>query len=321
MTDELMKPEVVDAAVIEQLTRGEVDMQVATANRYPRSIDTFKKKAKSLAAANPDVAQSCFYSLPRGGKKIEGPSIRLAEIVASTYKNLRCETRIAAIGQESITAQATVWDMEANVLMRNEVQRRITDRNGNRYNQDMIVVTGNAASSIALRNAIFKVVPRAYVSEIEENCKRVALGGKSVDQAKADWVGFYIKRGVEESQILAVLGKRSVEDMDLEDVSTLQGLWTAISEGQTTLDDAFPAAAPKDGTHSFGLGKKKAAPPAKAEPKANRGKSEEPAKAKSKGGSAKPTAKPAPEPPHDPKTGEVFDETNPPPPDQEYLEF
>lgn len=262
MSEEIMVPEVVEVSVVEQLTRGEVDMQVATANRYPRSIDTFKKKALTLATKDAETALSCFYALPRGGKKIEGPSVRLAEIVATSYKNLRCETRIVGASQDTITAQATVWDMENNVLMRCEVSRRITDRSGARFNTDMIVMTGNAAGSIALRNAIFKVVPFAHVKPIYDRCKAVALGGKGVDQAKKEWFEFFGKRGVSADRVLAMLGKKHIDDVDLDDVSTLQGVHTAIEEGSTTLDEVFPPGRLADGTHGFGFGKKKQPEPA-----------------------------------------------------------
>ena len=45
--------------------------------------------------ADPKTAEGCFFSLPRGGKRLEGPSIRLAEICAATYGNLRCGSRIS----------------------------------------------------------------------------------------------------------------------------------------------------------------------------------------------------------------------------------
>lgn len=253
MTDIITtEPQTLDTSVVEQLTRSEVEMQVATANRYPRSIDTFKKKALTLATANAEIAQECFYVLPRGGKNIEGPSIRLAEIVAGAYKNLRCEARVVAEGERTITAQATVWDMESNVLIRCETSRRITGKDGRRYNDDMIVMTGNAAASIALRNAVFKVVPFAYVKPIYKQCQRVALGGKGTDQAKTEWFDMYATRyGVDNKRVLAMLGKSHIDDVGLGDITTLQGIFTALQEGSVTADTAFPAAKPKEGTFGF----------------------------------------------------------------------
>lgn len=249
--------EVVDnPTVVEQLTRGEVDMQVATAKRWARSVVQFKQNALAMAVKNPRVAQSCFYILPRGGKKIEGPSIRLAEIVAICWGNLRCETRVIGADATMITAQATAWDMQSNVLVRKEVQRRITDSRGKRYNDDMIVMTGNAAASIALRNAIFTVVPQAYVMEIFDHCKKVAAGERgSLEQARAHWMKTWEDKGATKAQVLELLGKKGLEDVDVDDITTLQGLYNALSEGETSLEDLFgpPETQDKNGVRKFGF--------------------------------------------------------------------
>ena len=47
-----------------------------------------------MATIDAEVAGSCFYKLSRGGKTIEGPSVRLAEIVASAWGNLKFGARI-----------------------------------------------------------------------------------------------------------------------------------------------------------------------------------------------------------------------------------
>lgn len=253
-TQELQRAEFVDTAIVEQLTRGEVDMQVSTAKRYPRSIQEFKQQALSMAIKTPEIARSCFYVIPRGGKKIEGPSIRLAEVIAVTWGNLRCETRVVSVGDKTITAQATAWDMQRNVLIRCESSRRITGKSGDRYSDDMIVMTGNAAASVALRNAIFKVVPMSYVKEIYDQCKRVAASeGGGIDAAKANWVKYFERLGVTEAQILQLLGKKGMDDVDIEDITTLQGLSTALDEGQTTIEEIFRPEPMENGTQAFGF--------------------------------------------------------------------
>jgi hypothetical protein len=254
---ETRSPEIITQTSLQQITSAEVDMQVATAKRFPRSIKEFKQETKSIALRTPQIAQSCFYVLPRAGKRIEGPSIRLAEIVAGTWGNLRCETRVINVGEKTITAQATAWDMQRNVLVRCETSRRITDKKGKRYSDDMVVTTGNAASSIALRNAIFRVVPLSYVDEIYHECKQVAVGnGGGIDQAKQDWLAHFGRMGIESERVFEMLGKAGVEDIGVDDISTLQGLNTALREGQTTLEEVFPEKL-KPGTKTFGFKAKK----------------------------------------------------------------
>ena len=69
------------------------------------------------------------------------------------YGNLQLSSRIVEVADTYIVAQGVVWDLEANVRISTET-RRITTEEGRRYNEDMIMMTGNAAASIALRNAI-----------------------------------------------------------------------------------------------------------------------------------------------------------------------
>src|SRR5687767_2260566 len=104
--------EVISTTALEQITRGEIDMQVATAKRYPRSISNFKQKAMEMATLDEETAESCFYNLPRDGKEIQGPSARLAEIVASAWRNTRSGARVIANDGKSITAQGFCHDLE-----------------------------------------------------------------------------------------------------------------------------------------------------------------------------------------------------------------
>jgi len=269
---------------LQQIVSSEVDMQVTTAKRFPRRISRFGQEARTLALATPEIAQSCFYVLPRGGQDIEGPSIRLAEIVAGTWGNLRCETRITSIGDRLITAQATCWDMQRNVLISCENARQIVDKYGKRYKDHVIVSTGNAACSIALRNAIFRVVPRCFVDPITEDCKKIAATGNGgIDKNRRDWVSRYVRLGVDESRIFALLDVHGVEDMGIAEINTLQGIYTALSEGQLTLDEAFPAPL-KPGTQQFGFRRAPAQTP-KPEPQRP---------------SPKPEPEPEPEPEEDP---------------------
>lgn len=102
------------------VTRQEIDLQIATAKRYPRSISAFLNACKAQATIDPEVAQSLFYSVPVGkgpnGRQAyaDGPSIRMAEMVAANYRNLRFSTDIVDENDKAVTARATVMDLIYN---------------------------------------------------------------------------------------------------------------------------------------------------------------------------------------------------------------
>src|SRR4051812_13432120 len=116
-------------AALQLVGDAEVDLQVATAKRYPRSITAFMRRAQEMATLTPEIAASCIYALPRkeNGKQknIEGPSARLAEICASAWGNLRAEGKVLGHDEEFVTARGTAWDVESNVAIAYEVKRRI----------------------------------------------------------------------------------------------------------------------------------------------------------------------------------------------------
>ena len=143
-----------DAGTVALLNRSEIDMQISTAKKWPRSIKRFRDEALQMVTLNDQIAAECIYSLPRDGKVVEGPSARFGEIAASAWGNCRAGARVVSDQGDFVTAQGVFHDLERNVAITYEVQRRITGKNGRRYSADMIGVTGNAASSIALRSAI-----------------------------------------------------------------------------------------------------------------------------------------------------------------------
>jgi hypothetical protein len=219
----------------------EIDVQIATAHRYPRSIERFKKMALAIATSDQETAESCFYVLPRGGKSIEGPGVRLAEIIGSSWGNMRYGARIVGEDDKFIIAHGMAHDLERNVAMTIEVRRRITDKYGKKYNDDMISTTANAACSIALRNAIFKVVPKAFIDSIYKAAKKVAVGDtQTLNDRRHKMMDYFGKMGVSKDRVFAAMGINGIEDVNLEILEKLIGLSTAIKDGDINVDAAFP---------------------------------------------------------------------------------
>ena len=233
----------VESGTVALLNKSEIDMQVATAHRYPRSIKRFRDESLQMVTLNESIAESCIYALPRDGKVIEGPSARFAEVVASAWGNCRAGARVVNDQGDFVTAQGVFHDLERNVAITYEVQRRITDKRGNRYKPDMIGVTANAACSVALRNAILKGVPKAFWDDMYQAARKTVMGDvKTLANRRADAVKAFQAFGVSEAQILAKLDVQGVEDITLEHLVTLRGMLTAIKDGDTTAEQAFDPA-------------------------------------------------------------------------------
>ncbi|HEU0283496.1 MAG TPA: hypothetical protein VFQ99_06895 [Gallionella sp.] len=235
----------VEGGTVALLNKSEIDMQIATAHRYPRSITKFRKNVQDMVTISEAVAQECIYAIPRDGKVIEGPSARFAEVVASAWGNSRAGARVVNDQGDFVTAQGVYHDLEQNVAITYEVQRRITNKSGKRFGADMIGVTANAACSIALRNAILKGIPKAFWSDMYQGARQCAMGDvKTLPTKRAEAFKLFLGYGISKEQILARLGVEGEADIGQEELLTLRGLITAIKEGDTTPEQAFADTVP-----------------------------------------------------------------------------
>ncbi len=231
--------EVVSSDSLAVQTRAEIDIQIATAKQFPRDIARAKEDLVALVCSSPERAEECEYSIPRGGKTIEGPSVRFAEAVFSCWKNLRLQTRILSTEGSYVLTEAAVHDLESNVAMSSPARRRITDRSGNRYNDDLIDVTARAAISVAYRNVVLKVIPRSFWGDAYDAAKSVARGTSELPRRRLRALGWFEARGVAREAVLAHLGRKDLAEITVDDLAKLNGLRTAIAEETTSIETVF----------------------------------------------------------------------------------
>jgi hypothetical protein len=237
------------------INRAEIDGQIATARAFPRSIAKFIAEARQLVAIDEETAESCIYSLKRGkerdpqtgrmvDKYLTGPSARFAEILSYSFGNCRVGGRVIEEGKDCVIAQGVFHDLEKNVQITKENRRGILTSEGQRYKRDMITVTGNAAISIALRNAILAGIPQAIWLPIYEVCKQAAVGDvTTLSTRRANALAWFGKVGISPERLLEHLGVEGIEDVGIEQLETLVGIKTAIRRGDVTPEQAFASVA------------------------------------------------------------------------------
>lgn len=241
--------QILKAEAIEAMTRSEIDVAISTAKKYPRDVLNALKTIEDYATIDKETAEGCFYALPRNEKTedgkfvkkiISGPSARFAEIVVAAWGNLTAGTRVVGNDGKTVTAQAIVHDLEKNIRVVVEVQRRITGKDGRTFTDDMQILTANAAASIAFRNAVFKVVPKALLNKIEEKVKEVSIGkALDIETAKNNALTWYKKNGVTEKELLMALGINSLDEIGRDELLTLKGLRNALEQGETSIEETF----------------------------------------------------------------------------------
>lgn len=234
------------------LNRSEIEQQVEIARKYPRSIDKFRQQLDKYANLNQDVALSMFYSLKRrkaDGTEaaIVGPSVRFAEALVPCWTNSRAGVRILGEQGNVTAAQGVFFDCETNTGVSVESNRSIVGKGNKRFSQDMIVTTGNAAASIAYRNAIIRGVPRALWLDIYEKAKQTAVGkAESFAGQVTKAVEEFAKQGVTQVALLNTLGAISIRDIGADHILTMRTLFREIRDGEKTIEEVFGSVADEE---------------------------------------------------------------------------
>lgn len=238
MIEQVQEIEIVNADAFAIQARAEIDTQIATAHKFRRDVALCRKEAFELATCDIDTAISCGYKLPRGGKIIEGPSVRLAEIMAYSWENSRCQARVLEVGEKTVTCQAVFHDLQKNVAVSVEVKRRITKKDGTRYDDDMINVASMAGMAIARRNAIFNVIPKAYVNQVYDAAKKVAIGDMITLKERREKLmkAFLENWQLSKADILKHLELTDVDNIGLNELEHMAGIYTSLKDGMITPD-------------------------------------------------------------------------------------
>lgn len=237
--------EVLAPSALESQERAAIDMQIATAKRHPRGdVAKIRQRMVDLATLDQDTAAACFYTLKRKAengeqKIIEGPSIRLAEIALVCWGNVRAAARVIENDGKKVTCQGICIDLESNVAISVEVQRRITTRSGQTYGEDMQIVTSNAGNAIALRNAILKLIPGAIIKQVFDKAKQASIGNGSILIKWQNAVKVFTNWSVTEAELLWYVERTSTKDLEDDDVVKLRGLLTALKDNDTSVQDTF----------------------------------------------------------------------------------
>ncbi len=231
------------APALEQMIRAEIDVAISTAKRYPmhsnrEGLVRFKTESIEMATLDSDTAESCIFATPRAGKILQGPSVRLAEIVVACYGNIRAGARILEVGAREVVAQGVCHDLERNCMQNTEVRRRIVNSWGKRYNDDLIQLTCNAACSIAFRNAVYKVIPASLCQPAYQAARRMCVGDiQTLDQRRAKALKRFALMGVPSAKLVEKLGKNKIEDIGVDEMATLVGLYNALTNHEISIDD------------------------------------------------------------------------------------
>jgi len=234
--------QIVTPSALEALQRAEVDIAIATAKKYPRDIASAIKTAKELALRNPKIAATCNYALPRGGKKLVGPSVHFARIINYAWRNSTAVSRVIGCDRANAHLQGVFHDLESNVRVGFEMDWPVQPPHVDtpaRWN-DQMNLAKRAGAAVALRTAIFSVIPLVLFEDIAEEAKKVALGGgKTFAEQRAAAIGVCKELGITQPMIYRALEVGGLESINTDHLIWLHAALQSIRDGTMTREEVF----------------------------------------------------------------------------------
>lgn len=236
-----------------------LDVMLDVARRSPRNLEVVLANAKQEIAIVPELAKRCYYSIPfndkdsNSKKMVEGPSIKLANIVARLFKNCVVSGRIVEEDATRIKVEGLCFDLENNVLRTAPISVAKTyvekEKGAVRFfPADQLNRQVQAGISKGARNAVFNVVPVWLVDQCFQYAKHLVLNPpakqgvtvKSVQQRIADARALFKKEWKVTDDEMNTFLLEHCEGLDDNSILTnLIGLDTALQENQTTVEAAF----------------------------------------------------------------------------------
>lgn len=224
------------------LARVEIDMQISTARAYPRSPSLVQKAILEMVMLDKESAEECMYAVPVDGKPVTGPSIRFAEAVKQAWGNCSAGARVTDVSRADryVEAEGVFLDLQTNTRTTFKTRRSISGKNGKVYSDRMITTTGNAACSIAMREAILKGVPRPVWRAAYQAVLQTIKGDiKTLGERRQRAVAAFAIYGVSAERVFERLEVSGIEDVGLDDLPELFAMFQSIKSGEGTVEDYF----------------------------------------------------------------------------------
>jgi len=185
-------------------------------------------------------------STQRGGQKITGPSIRLAEVVAQNWGNMTFGVVELEQKQGESTCMAYAWDIETNVRSEKifTVKHERSTKQGPKKLDDSRDIYELVANMGARRQraCILAIIPKDVVDSAVEECDKTLAGKNSepiIDRIKKMFDAFKAF-GVTREMIEKRVGV-SIESFTEKDVIALLKVYNSLKDGIGKREDFFEA--------------------------------------------------------------------------------
>ena len=264
----------------------EVQAAMVVAKRFPRDEEASYRRILK-ACQRVSLAGQASYMFPRGGSKVTGPSIRLAEVLAQSWGNFESGVVELERKRGESVAMAYAWDLETNsrdVKVFTVRHWRDTESGGYALESERDIYECVANQGARRKRAcILALIPGDVVESAEDECEKTLAGQNKtpLSDRVRDMLVDFDKLGVTKEMIEARLGFKT-ESIGEAHLIGFKKIHQSLKDGMATRGDFFKppkAAAGPAPTTLADVGEalaKKVAPPVADEtlpdPKSDAGK-------------------------------------------------
>ena len=223
----------------------EVQGMIIMAKKFPR--DQFAAYNRIMEACKrKSLAEVAQYEFPRGGEKVTGPSIRLAEVLAQNWGNI--STGIIELEQNygESKVMAFAWDLETNyreeriftVKHERKAKGAIKKLDDPRDIYELVANLGARRK----RSCILAVIPKDIVEAAEAQCEETLKKSNATkpltDRIRDMFTKFQQDFSVTKDMIEEFIGCRA-EAFTERDVLKLGRVYNSLRDGMAKREDFF----------------------------------------------------------------------------------
>lgn len=195
-----------------------------------------------------NMAASAIYEYQRGGMKVSGPSIRLAEVAARCWGNMNYGFRELDRRDGVSEVEAYAWDLETNTkVVRQFAVKHIRDtrQGGKRLTgeRDIYEMVASQAQR-RVRACVLEILPGDMIEQAVTKCEKTLLAalpeGKDMADTIKAMVEAFKKFGVDRKSIGNRLGHHLTPDATTpSEIVGLQKIWMSLNDGMSDPSDWF----------------------------------------------------------------------------------
>ena len=230
---------------IEKRAEAEVQSAYVIAKKFPREIQSVVERIES-ACVRPALAEKAFYQFPKGGQKVRGASIRLAEALAQSYGNIDAGVRELSRSNGISVAEAFAIDLETNTRITKtfHVSHALDLKGGKKKiltsERDIYEMVANQGAR-RLRACILSVIPGDICEMAEKLCEDTlrAMVKNPAEVIQKMKVTFESEFGITIDMICTRFGCNE-QALGVEQIMSLKGIYRSLKDGVSYPGDWFP---------------------------------------------------------------------------------